>query len=262
MGQSTFLPALRMARLPSCIVAFLTVSIPIYTHTENLSLSFITAFPLVPISLCTFILNDLNDIERDRINHPARPLVSGLILPKTAAAAYLTLFALALATIHFAVDTERRYYYAAGFLLAINYNTVVDYVPKLKTLYVAMAATLPVILVLLTVSVDPGVNVLLCIFLFVLGRETLMDVRDINGDTATLARSLGPLAATRIAFGLQAAALASILLVARSRLQVAAVIFALLLFAVIVSAWSNRARHSYLLQIMKLQMLGVVAFLI
>jgi geranylgeranylglycerol-phosphate geranylgeranyltransferase len=238
------------------------VFVPTYSHTGNLYRSLVVSIPLIPISLCTFILNDLNDIERDRINHPGRPLAAGLLLPRTAAIIYFTAFAVSLAFIHFALEEWLRYVYVAGFLLAINYNTVVDYIPTLKKPYVALAATLPIVLVTLIVDVKPNINVLLAAFSFVLGRELLMDIRDLKGDGSTVVRLLPPKVFTSLAFCLQGLGALSLIVAVRSPLELAAAALATILLMIITYNWKNKSYRPILLYAMKLQMLSVIAFLI
>jgi geranylgeranylglycerol-phosphate geranylgeranyltransferase len=262
MGNSIAVAVLRLSRIPSCIVAFLTVFIPTYAHTHDLRRALAVSAPIFLVSACTFILNDLNDVERDRINHPHRPLPLGAITPRTAAIAYLTIFVIALGLIHTLAEVSLHFLYLSIFLLAINYNTIVNHIAELKTAYVAGTITLALTLVCRIVGAELDWNLLASAFFFILGRELLMDVQDWKGDGPTIAKRFSPRAVTWLAFGLQCISALILLLIAQAALEAAAAsIFSVLLF-IVISEWWNEGQRRRLLQLMQFQMLAGIAFLV
>ena len=94
MRRSLFGALWRLSRAEGCLLAFVLVLLPHYLSGGDLWPSVGLALPILPIATCTFILNDINDIERDAVNHPSRPLPSGTISVKYAAAFYTALFIL------------------------------------------------------------------------------------------------------------------------------------------------------------------------
>lgn len=262
MGNPVAVALLRLARIPSCMVAFLTVFLPTYARTHDLWRALAVSTPIFLISACTFILNDLNDIERDRINHSNRPLPLGTITPRAAAIAYMAIFVAAVGLIHALTEVSLHFLYLSTFLLAINYNTIVNYIAELKTAYVAATITLALILVCRIIGVELDISLLASAFLFILGRELLMDVQDRAGDGLTIAKRFSPWSATWLAFGLQGISALILLLVAQAALETAAAsIFTVLLF-IVISEWWNENHRRRLLQLMQLQMLAGIAFLI
>jgi geranylgeranylglycerol-phosphate geranylgeranyltransferase len=151
------------------------------------------------------VVNDLYDVETDRINQPTRPLVTGAVSPRTAWAAALLLFGIGIASAWqlgpamFAVASL-----AAGLLVLYSAklkrtllwgNLTVSFLGGLAFLYGGMAvgkmrgAVVPAILA----------------FLFHLGREILKDAEDRIGDGATRANTLAVRFGARRAFGLTTA---------------------------------------------------------
>src|SRR5688572_25750894 len=99
------------------------------TRTQDVGKSFVTATPLLFISMCTFIANDLNDRERDEINHPERPLPSGHVTPAFAATLYFGSLAAALFATRYWVREDIAFWYYLLIALSVSYGHVVDALP-------------------------------------------------------------------------------------------------------------------------------------
>lgn len=254
---------LRLSRAATSALAFAMVFLPYYVRTRDLWSSVMVATPIFTIATCMFILNDMNDVERDRINHPRRPLPTGSVTVGTAAIIYLLLFGTSLILVRVLIERGVHFIYLAGLLLAINYNTVVNNLPKLKNPYVALTATVPVFIVnsaLATPAIPASVAI--AIFLFVFGREMLMDVHDAPGDGHTLAKSLTTGRAAIIAFTLQAMAMGVLGLHLTSSLRTISLGLILLLFAYSVARWKRPQARLFLIQVMKLQLIVALSFLL
>ncbi len=151
------------------------------------------------------VVNDLFDVETDRINQPTRPLVTGAVSSRTAWATAVLLFGIGIASAWplgpavFGVA-----WLAAGLLVLYSAklkrtllwgNLAVSFLGGLAFLYGGMAvgkmrgAVVPAILA----------------FLFHLGREILKDAEDRIGDRATHADTLAVRFGARRAFGLTTA---------------------------------------------------------
>ena len=262
MSHSLIAAILKLSRASTCALAFALVFLPYYFHTLELWPSVALAIPIFPIAMCMFILNDINDIERDRINHPRRPIPAGSITVETAAIVYLLLFGLSLALIRVLIETSAHYFYLLGFLLAINYNTIVNNLPKLKTPYVALTATIPVFIVntAARTAVIP-ISIAAAIFLFVLGREILMDLQDAPGDGLTLAKSLSAKAASILAFALQAVAMLALGLHLSNPVRLIALSLILVMFVFVLVRWRIAASRQFLINFMKLQLVAALVFL-
>jgi 4-hydroxybenzoate polyprenyltransferase len=144
--------------------------------------------------MCTFIVNDLDDVEKDRINHPDRPLPSGELKPAFVAVLYYCCLASTLLSIRFGIGTNPiSFLYYLGLIAAISYRYVVEYLPVIKPLYVALVSTGPVILIVQYSPREPSLYaVAVAVFFFMLGRELCKDLPDRPGDPASFLHTLEP----------------------------------------------------------------------
>ena len=199
------LPAiLRLTRLGTSLLGFLAVFIPLLARNHDLSLSFRRAVPLLLIAVCTFITNDLDDIERDRINHPDRPLPAGHFSPAFAATLYFTFLGLALFSTKYNIPRGIDFLYYASLSLSISYGYIVEYLPILKVPYVAIGATVPIFIVAAFYPNEPRIYIIAgSIFSLTLGREICKDIRDRIGDPVSFMHRFPPIPLAKIAFSLQ-----------------------------------------------------------
>ena len=151
------------------------------------------------------VVNDLYDVQTDRINQPTRPLVTGSVSSRTAWATAVLLFGIGIASAWplgpamFAVAslaTGLLVLYSAKLKRTLLWgNLTVSFLGGLAFLYGGMAvgkmrgAVVPAILALL----------------FHLGREILKDAQDRIGDRATRANTLAVRFGANKAFGLTTA---------------------------------------------------------
>jgi geranylgeranylglycerol-phosphate geranylgeranyltransferase len=156
------------------------------------------------------ILNQIYDVDIDRVNKPGRPLASGEVRRRDAAVLCAVLFALALAAAWPAGPTHEVFLLVlAGALCGVVYS-----VPPMRTKRLPWLAPLTIALprgLLLTacgwatvasVADDPEPWYLgTVVFLFLLGASTTKDYADVRGDTAGGCRTLP------VVFGLRRAVL-------------------------------------------------------
>jgi len=263
MGQALVPSLLKLSRAATSALVFAMVFVPYYVRTWDLWSSIVLATPIFTIAMCIFILNDINDVERDRINHPHRALPTGAISVKTAGIVYLLLFGISLILVRILIESGVHFVYLASFLLAINYNTIVNNLPKLKNPYVAFTTTVPLFIVnsALETATIPA-SVAIAMFLFVFGREMLMDVHDAPGDGETLAKWLTARRAAVIAFFLQAGAMVVLGLQLTSALRIISLSLILLLFAYILTRWTRPQARRSLIHLMKVQLVIALSFLL
>jgi len=262
MSHSLIASVLKLSRASTCALAFALVFLPSYFHTRELWPSVGLALPIFSIAMCMFILNDINDVERDLVNHPRRPIPAGLITIGAATIVYLVLFALSLLLVRVLIQPNVHYIYLIGFLLAINYNTIVDNLPKLKNLYVAFTVLVPVFIVN-TAAESPviSISIAAALFLFVLGREILMDLQDSAGDGSTLAKSIPTTIANTAAFVLQAAAILVLGLHLSNPIRLLSLTLILFIFIFVLVRWKMAASRQFLINLMKIQLLAALTFL-
>lgn len=196
--------------LTGCLIG-IAVVLPAVAQGGHWLAAGLSSVPLCLAAMGGFALNDYFDADKDRINNPHRAIPSGR-LPAGGAlglALVLLLIAVAAAAWRSRAPAELLLY---GVAVAgvCGYNGIVKASGVLKTPYTAACSSIP-ILYDVTVLGYPGVYWIfpLSTALFIMGRELLMDVRDVRGDREggirTLPMVLGDAPAARIGFLLQVA---------------------------------------------------------
>ena len=155
------------------------------------------------------VLNDLEDVEGDRINHPDRPLVTGAISVQSARILAIALFVAGIETALPVIFV----YPLVGVILAIALAAMLSYEFRLKAAGLAGNAVVAALtgLVFLYGGAAAGDALLLApfaamAFLATLSREVIKDMEDVSGDVTrqTLPKTHGlPLSGTvaRVAVG-------------------------------------------------------------
>jgi geranylgeranylglycerol-phosphate geranylgeranyltransferase len=252
----------QLTRLDTSAIAFLSLVLPLYISTSNFRYSLIHSLPILTISMSGFVINDLHDIEKDKTNHPKRPLPSKKISPVAACILYFVLLTLSLVLIKANVEPSYTYIYLLLIVGLINYNYIVSYIPSLKDFYVATIGIFPLFIL---ASLLPGrgyAPVIVCLFLFLLGREMLMDIEDFDGDGETLVKMIGVAKSAYIAFGVKF--VGSIILLQQINdlwggAILCAVVASDLVFFIL---WTQATMRSAVLFYMKLQLLLGIYYLV
>lgn len=200
-----FVAILRLLRLDSCVAPFLAILIPVFLRSDNLALSFGRATPILFIAVCTFIANSLDDVEKDKVNHPERPLPARQLTPTFAAILYfIALFAALFFIQHFVPERVDFWYYGLT-AMSISYRYVVDFFPALKALYVAAAASVLPLMIAAWYPNEPRLYFVAgATFLLIAGKEICMDIKDRSGDPVSFMHRFRPMPLAIVAFSLEA----------------------------------------------------------
>lgn len=257
-----FRAILRLTRLDSSLLAFLAIFLSLWVRTGNTAQSLSRAAPLLFSFMCTFIANDLDDVEKDRVNHPDRPLPAGQITPVLATVLYFTCLALALFSTRYYVAPDIAFLYYALIALLISYGYIVDWLPGLKAPYVATVTTIPVLIV---ASFYPDqarlYGVAAAAFFLVIGREICMDIRDRPGDPVSFMHRFRPAPLAVIAFSLELVGLILLVGLTRSTGDIVALLIMTALLALSVIFWFKFSRYRLAIISMKLQWFVGLSFL-
>jgi geranylgeranylglycerol-phosphate geranylgeranyltransferase len=262
MGWTSIRIVSRLARLDTCALIFIAAFLPTYCHSRDLVLALTQTVPLLPVCMCGFILNDLRDIEKDRENHPHRPLPCSQISEWAASLGYFCLLALALILFKLYLDSTTLYLYMLLLLMFVNYNYVIDYVPITKNIYVASAG---LVLIALLSSLTSRVNLSIiapATFLFLLGREMLMDIQDSKGDENTLAKHIGVRVSENFAFASKFFGSLLLFLTATNALDTILVSLILVGDCLFLYLWKANAYRRLTVNAMKFQLLIGIYFLV
>lgn len=240
----------------------MSVFIPLFVRTHDFHFSFAQAVPLLFICISTFIANDLDDLEKDCVNHADRPLPRGQILPAPAVALFFTFLGLALFSTRYYVPPGIAFWYYALFSFAISYSYIVEWLPSLKAPYVAVVSSVPVLIVAAWYPNDRRFYSLAgATLLLMSGREICMDIRDRPGDGPSYLKRFNPAFMAVVGLSFQAAGL--VVLASHLR-KVGEVIDLIIMTAVLVAttlSWFTFRRQRAATILMKSQLLLGLYFL-
>lgn len=254
---------LRLIRLSSSLLGALAIFLALLARTKDFGFSLGKAIPLFFIALCTFIANDLDDLERDRVNHPERPLPARHLTPEFAAVLYFVSVALALFSTRYFVAHDIAFWYYGLMILSISYGYIVECLPSVKTPYVAAASSMPVLVVATSYPNEPRLFIVAAsTFLFMLGREMCKDVLDRAGDVVSYIHRFKPTSVAVVSFSLQ---LIGLLLLASETHQPGDIVALLTMtFLLTLSGvyWFKLARYRRATLLMKIQLFAGLYFLV
>lgn len=254
---------LKLLRADGIAAACMAIVLPFYVRTADLSLSTQRALPMLFIGGCTYIANDLDDIDKDRINHPRRPLASGRLTPTFATGLFFCFLAGALFSTRYFVPSNIAFYYYAAMIVAISYGYLVEWLPSLKTIYVSIAETIPLLILLSSFPGDVRLQaVTSAIFLHALGREICKDILDRPGDGMSFVRGLNPSTLAVCAFILQGAALSILALHSRTGVDFLVLLAMGGVVALAVLTWSSSASRGQSLILLKIELFLGLYFLL
>lgn len=234
---------------PSSLIG-LCVLLPAIHKGVRMDVALLSAVPFFLAALGGFALNDYYDANTDRINKPYRAIPSNRI--SKSVVGVIGAVSLLAATLLAVVASRSRIelcLYLISIAGVVSYNLLVKYLSLSKTFLTSAVSALPLLFSVLTLqyqTVFLFVPIATC--LFVLGREWLMDIRDVKGDreagTTTFPMLLGPELTAKCGFVFQVLSvvlLCPIALVTRSPWSVALIGLICLTIALSARFWYYRA---------------------
>ena len=204
LSVQTLRAIVRLTRMSSSLLAALAIFLPLLARTRDLRFSLGSAIPLLFIGMCTFIANDLEDLEKDQLIHPERPLPARDLTAELAAILYFVSLGVALFSTRYFVAQDIAFWYYFLAILSVSYVYIIDGLPIIKTAYVAAASSIPVLIIARMYPNEPRLYVIAgSVFLFTLGREICGDIQDRAGDSVTCLHRFKPLSLAVFAFVVQ-----------------------------------------------------------
>jgi 4-hydroxybenzoate polyprenyltransferase len=237
------------------LLSALAVFVAFLGRTENFRLSLGNATPLLFIGMCTFIANDLEDLDKDRLIHPERPLPARNLTIEFAAILYFVSLGVALFSTRYFVAEDIAFWYYSLAVISISYVYVVDGLPSLKTVYVAAASSIPVLIIARSFAKEPRLYVIAgSVFLFTLGREICGDIQDRDGDAVSYTQRFKPSFLAVFAFSLNALGVVLLAFVVRRPAEIADVLAMTFILALAGLYWFKFGRHRRATSLMKVQL--------
>lgn len=204
-----FRAVLQITRPQNCLITLASVLMGGWLGVHALPAHlWIAAFSAAAVMAGGNALNDLWDLETDRVNHPRRPLPSSRLSPRAAAIECVVLMALGLGlSLFLPPEAVATAVFACGCLVA--YNRRLKHIPLAGNVVVSLLCGMAFFYGGFAVGA-PSTAAVPALFATVyhLGREILKDAQDIPGDRiapgATLPLCWGPASSCRLAAGIYA----------------------------------------------------------
>ena len=147
------------------------------------------AFSIVQlISAASMVINDLFDIEVDRINNPERPLVQGSVTVSEAILFTVSMLSLVPIIGYYVLSTRVEHYWWGAIGLILLYTPILKRVFFIKNLVCATVVSSTVPFVAFSVMTNPLTNLhwitltSKTLFMASLYIEVLLDITDVEGD--------------------------------------------------------------------------------
>lgn len=207
--SSSLIGFLILSRVITSLLVALAVFLPSIYAGVSLRESGLSALPFFLSAIGGFALNDYYDAKKDLINKPYRAIPSGKLTPNTVISYGTIMLTLAAICAFFYSHTyfELTLYFICILGVAL-YNLFVKYLSLSKTFLTAIISSLPLFFSVIVYGYPQNYLFLpVATCCFILGREWLMDIRDIKGDSndhiVTIAMKLGPNKTAKFGFCLQ-----------------------------------------------------------
>lgn len=207
--SKVFVGILFVSRVVPSALLGLAVALPSLYCGLGIWQSCFSALPFFFSAIGAFALNDYCDVEKDKLNKPYRAIPSGKLSANFVLWYGVALISFGLLTTLIFSRTKLEFIL---YLICISgmtaYNLFVKYLSLSKTFLTATVSSLPLLFSVMVFDY-PRVYILLPIAAssFILGREWLMDIRDVKGDAkgniVTVPMIIGSRATTKLGFGLQ-----------------------------------------------------------
>ena len=162
----------------------------------------LTATVLICMTSASFAIDDYWDVNQDRINHPERPLPSGLLSPQQAWWSAVGLFTCA-AIAAIPLGLYPLLLVVVSTILLWNYSHILTYSGILGNAIVAASVAALIFLGSLVAARPWGMLYPICfLFCYILAKEIIWDVHDTEGDRTQGIVTIANLWGSRTAFSI------------------------------------------------------------
>lgn len=178
---------IRLFRFQASILMNLFIFLPLYLFTHDWRKALLCTLPFILMISGEIALNDCCDIKKDAVNKPHRPLVSGLVGLKCAwiCVSAVLLTSVAMAYVVYKDNMLRFSIFVSVLLILSLYNLKLGWIAVCKGFITALCTVICLSFICTFISVGKSyILFLIAAFLFIFGRELMMDIRDIEGDKA------------------------------------------------------------------------------
>jgi 4-hydroxybenzoate polyprenyltransferase len=191
---------MRSGRPFSSIIAGALSMAAVWIHSGFSTRAVLVGLAMSVATMFGFVINDILDYDKDAAAGVQRPIAMG-VLSRPAALVFSLFLVLVVWTLSTAVGSGRNVL-AVTTLALLLYTPFARRMPLLKGAYVACLCTLPLSYASAVDCANPSWQAYVVLALWIVGRETLMDAHEIEGDRKagmmTPAVALGQVHARRL----------------------------------------------------------------
>jgi len=241
-----------LTRVPTSIAIGAVVGFGLALGGASGSTAWLLSLPFTLIAMGGFALNDIHDREKDSVNRPSRALPAGILTLRQAKGfAAVLLFAALVSSLMLARNAGEAALYLLALAGVVVYSDLAKRLGWAKGAFSSMLSVLPLAFVAQSELIT-GLDVIVLggAFVYVFGRELLLDVRDIEGDRRagfrTIAVRYGESTGALAGIGLQALGALLILIsavVLGSNSQVLLAVATAVAVALTAGWWYSVQRH-------------------
>jgi geranylgeranylglycerol-phosphate geranylgeranyltransferase len=231
-----------LARIITSSLLALAVILPSLRKGNYLGASILFALPFFLAAIGGFALNDFFDSAKDAVNKPYRAIPSGKLHPIIVlSTGIISLIVSLILAVLVSRNNKELFLYCLTISGAAFYNVFVKYLSLSKTFLTSILSAVPMLYSVRFFSYPTSYLLLpIATSSFVLGREWLMDIRDMRGDLAgrivTVPMLVGPATTEKLGFMLQLLSIALLIPIAVNNSSPSSfVLILLMLLSVILS---------------------------
>ena len=176
---------IKLMRPQSVFLMLLLIYIPIVIETKDYGYGFVQILPFYLLITGEIILNDYQDVEKDKINKPHRPLAKGKISLQLAKYLFNIFISMSLvgAIICYNQSFVRIVFFFAVFGILTSYSVYLKKIALVKTFITALTTVICLCFVFSYYELKVvRVYYSVVAFFYISSRELLMDIRDYAGD--------------------------------------------------------------------------------
>lgn len=175
------------AHIGTALLTAMIITYPLMRCHVDMVFIFLSAIAVITSTMIGFLVNDIVDIERDRINKPYRPHVNNVIAKDQVLLFCIMLTIIFIYTmVKLTSYTSTSVYILIYFVFYLLYNFVNKISGLLKNLTISIGFVFPYLFITVFLGIlNNNFFLILFTFFFFLYRELLMDINDKEGDLKT-----------------------------------------------------------------------------
>lgn len=189
--SSKFIAIYQIMRPDVSLIAGIFVTSALLVSTNiGITLAFIFGFPITLVTMLGFVINDIMDYEKDCLAGTQKPIATGSISIKEATTVGIIILFLLSSTELLIGNYYSHIVLSITFAGVVAYSLIAKWLPWAKGIVTALLCMSPFFYYSAISGHNVSVTILGCLFVFIAGRELLMDSIELLGDLKASVRTL------------------------------------------------------------------------